>query len=170
MKTLSTQKKYLIAIYYFFKGIAPKDIPTMDDMKLIFDTILPKLKELVQDIISLQDKSDELFKAYNRLSKEEQKEQKNEYDAKLFVVTSKSIEINEKSSEDILEIELENKDFGTMFDILKKNIKTIFKTCEDTVIFDRHLDESNGKPKVVAEIEPKEKIKETIKIRECRGY
>jgi len=153
MKTLKSKKKYLVALYYFFKNIAPKDIPTMDDMKLIYDNILPNLKEVVKEFVEIQDSIDELQKSFLRLSEDEQKSQKEEADKKLFEFTSKSLELNDKDEDG--KIELENKDFGTMFDILKKNIKTMFRTCEDTILFDKDLDIANSAPKEI----PKKEVK-----------
>ena len=153
MKTLSTKKKYLVALYYFFKNIAPKDIPTMDDMRLIYDNILPILKDVVKEFVEIQDKVEELQKSFQRLSKDEQKSKQEDSNKKLLEFTSQSLELNDKDEDG--KIELENKDFGTMFDILKKNIKTMFRTCEDTILFDRDLDVANSAPKEI----PKKEIK-----------
>ncbi len=155
MKTFKSKKKYLVVVYFFFKNIAPKDIPTMDDMRLIYDNILPKFKEVAKEFIDIQDKVDEIQKSFRRLKKEEQEKEQKEADAKLLKLTNQLIELND--NEDEGEIELEDKDFGTMFDILKNNIKTMFRSCENTILFDRDLDSANSKPKAIAKPEQKNK-------------
>ncbi len=144
MKILTTQKRYLSALYFTLKNIEPSKIKTLDAMRTIIDDILPKLKTQIIEFIEFQDQITDIQNKFK--SKEITEIVANEQLAKL---NDKSILLNKDES--MASIEFENSVFATLFDIVKQLVTTMFRTIEDTVNFDRDMDKSNSEAKVKEE-------------------
>lgn len=148
MKTLKTKPKYLARVYYFLKNYPPAKVQTIDDIRRIW-SILSSTEELVSDFIKVQNKITEIGDKVRR--KEITEAEGNKI---LETVTNEMIELNNKDN--IAELQLDNDDFNTLFNLVNPEIKTIFVTIEDVISFDKSLNEANRQPKEKKEEEKKE--------------
>ncbi len=148
MKTLKTKRKYFGVIYSFFKSLAPSKVPTIEDMEVIQDEIIPSLKGGCLEFVELNEKIDDLRKTLgmklSQLKDEKEKELATKgAQEKLDLLNFSLIELNEKN--EVSEVQLENRAYNLIFDIVSQNIKNLFRTIEDTIAFRKDLNEGNNK-------------------------
>lgn len=158
MKVLKTKKRYLAALYGLLRNLPPSKVETMEDIRAINREIRPAVEKIVGSVRELQDEIDILRKKYRRIvnkikkeklsKKEEEKEiekQTKEIQRELDEVSFRLNEINDDDK--VVELELENKPWEILYDIIQSNIKTMFRRMEDVDEFDESVENANSSKK-----------------------
>ena len=142
MKTLQLKKNWIAALFSAFKSLPPKEFETVDEMEKLFNNILPVMEEEMGEYIKWQDK---IKKAQKEFTLGRSKEAETLVLVKSYGREIEKLDLVNESIE--VELQFEDADFNTLFDLFAKYGKNIFVRTPDFLATRKALDATNSQSK-----------------------
>lgn len=145
MKTLNTKKIFGLVAYNQIRRTAPREFPTIEEMNLTVEDILPTLAEKLKDFIKFREESDVVNASFTAGDVSEEDASK-----KIREIAIEANKWEQKHGREIESFDFDNNVFNTFFQQFERWGKMWFSTLEDFIEFRKHMNETNkqsGKPK-----------------------
>lgn len=142
MKTLKTKKVNVVICWNGLKNTPPKDFPSIEEMDKTAG-ILDLLKEATPEFAKVLEEGEKMntdIQSGKLESDEKIMKAKTEF-------SKKSVLLEEKSGEDIVEISFENADFNAFFQQFERWGRVWFIRLEPYLEFRKSMNVTNAQPK-----------------------
>ncbi len=146
MKTLKTKKVNIVICWNGLKNTAPKDFPNIGEMESTAN-ILENLKEGAGEFVALMEEGEKMNNdiASGKLSGPEA------IMGARVDFTKKSTSLEDKTGEEIVDIQFEDNDFNTFFQQFERWGKNWFGKLDTFLAFRKDMNVTNGQPKAKKE-------------------
>ena len=138
-KTLHTQRRLAYLVFNNLKNTPPKNFPTLDEMDLTVNDILPVFEGEVEGYIQIRKHAEDINL---KLSINEVTQKEADDMIKELNIDAAKFEGQHKNDE--VEVEFENSPFNTLFQQFERWGKEWFRTLEDFVDFRKQINKANS--------------------------
>ena len=137
-KTLKTKRRFAYFAHLSLKGTPPKDFPTIEEMELTVEEILPALREEAKGYNVFRERADEVS---TKLASGDMSSTEVEKVIKEINIDATKFENEHRLDE--IKIELENSTFNTFFQQFERWGKEWFLKLEDFIEFRKAMNDTN---------------------------